>query len=62
MRMPTYRIYSVDAGGHVTAPPIVIECDNDAEAVAKAKSLEFDCGCVEIWQGSRQVAILPVTV
>jgi hypothetical protein len=60
--MPTYRIYSVDAGGHVTTPPIVIECDNDAEAVAKAKSLDFGSRCVEIWQGSRRVAVPPTIV
>jgi hypothetical protein len=57
--MPAYRVYSLDAGGHVSAPPTVIECTDDAEATAKAKSLAFGPRRVEIWQGSRQVAVLP---
>jgi hypothetical protein len=50
-----------NAGGHVSAAPAVTECADDAEAVAKAKLLDFGPRCVEIWQGSRQVAVLPTT-
>lgn len=34
--MPHYRIYVTTTDGHVTAPPQVIECTDDQEAIGKA--------------------------
>jgi hypothetical protein len=57
--MPPYRIYTLDAGGRITAPATVIECADDEQAIAEAKALSLGLR-VEVWQGSRQVAALSV--
>ena len=58
--MANYRLYSVDAAGRISAPPAVIECATDAQAVAEAKAKALILGLkVEVWQGDRVVAVLP---
>lgn len=52
--MPLYRLYSLNAGGHVTQPPIVIEAEDDAAAIEEAKQLQ-DGRDIEIWCGDRCV-------
>jgi hypothetical protein len=52
--MPDYRLYSVKPDGHISAPPVLIDCPNDQEAVAEAVSL-MDGIAVEVWEGSRLV-------
>ena len=56
--VPAYRIYSFGGDGHIAGPPAVIECDSDAEIIAKAKELlnGFD---IEVWDGPRIVAKVP---
>ena len=49
--MPMYRIYTFE-GGHVRAPPQVIECQNDEAAVKKAKQL-LDGTLIEVWEKER---------
>jgi hypothetical protein len=55
--MPMYRIYLLGADGHIVAPPIVAECDDDAAAVAAARDHKHQ-HTVEIWQSSRKVATI----
>jgi hypothetical protein len=51
---PIYRLYSLNAGGHVTLPPIVIEVEDEAAAIEEAKQLQ-DGRDVEIWCEDRCV-------
>ena len=37
--MAHYRVYTTTTDGHVTAPPTVIECADDQEAIGKAAQL-----------------------
>jgi hypothetical protein len=53
--MPDYRIYEIDKSGHVLGPPRHITCDDDEDAVRKARPL-MDGYDIEVWQGARVVA------
>jgi hypothetical protein len=55
--MVAYRIYRVDEAGHIQGPPIVIECEDDDDALLKAQRY-VDGLAVEIWDGARQVAVI----
>jgi hypothetical protein len=54
LAMADYRIYRVDAGGHISEPSKVITCDSDDEAVEKARQLT-GAWAVELWAGARFV-------
>lgn len=56
--MPAYRIYVIDGQNHVLAPPNVVECNTDDEALAQASQL-VDGHDVELWQDNRLIARLP---
>lgn len=54
--MPAYRVYQVDAAGHIVGPPIIIEADADDEAVTLAAQCARESGfAVEIWDEARRV-------
>jgi hypothetical protein len=56
--MPLYRIYVTTSDGHVAAPPSVIECADDQEAIGKAA--QFTNGkSVELWEGARFIVRFP---
>ena len=55
--MPTYRIFSTDGDGHISAPSTVISCDTDEQAVATAEALHLGFR-IEIWQSTRRIAVL----
>jgi hypothetical protein len=58
--MPHYRIYVTTTDGHITAPATLIECDNDQEAIGKAK--QFVNGRdVELWEGARFIVRFPAS-
>ncbi len=52
--MPKYRVYFVDRTKHFSRPPEIVECDDDQEAIQKAKQL-LDGLDVELWDGPRMV-------
>jgi hypothetical protein len=52
--MSHYRIYTFSSDGSITAPPRVVECDDDQEAVQRAKQV-LNGEDIELWQGSRFV-------
>jgi hypothetical protein len=52
-----YRIYSVDADGHVHGPPDEIECVDDDAAIRRAKTV-LDSHDIEVWEGARRVIVL----
>ena len=54
LRMADYRIYRLDARGHIEAAEW-IEAETDAAAVALARAKEFPAGC-ELWDGGRLIA------
>lgn len=56
--MPHYRVYVTTTDGHVTAPPTVIECADDPEAIGKVAQLT-NGKCVELWEGKRFIVRLP---
>jgi len=56
--MAHYRIYVTTIDGHITAPPTVIECTDDQEAIGKAAQL-IDGTSVELWEGARFIARFP---
>ena len=52
--MADYRVYLIGEDGHFfKAVPLV--CDDDAEAMEKAKPLDIDHN-IELWQLDRKVA------
>jgi hypothetical protein len=53
--MPDYRIIEINKSGRVVGPPHHITCDNDGDAVQKAKPL-MDVRDIEVWEGDRVVA------
>ncbi len=56
--MPTYRIYFLDDGAHISRPPEVIEVDSDLHAAQKAKQF-IDGKDIEVWRGEYCVAQFP---
>jgi hypothetical protein len=55
--MVSYRIYTLDPTEHIRDPPTVIECENDQDAIEKAKQL-LNGGVIEIWEQQRLIARL----
>lgn len=55
--MPQYRIYTLASGNRIVAPPDLIECATDAEAIREARIL-LDGLDVKVWQGARIVVRL----
>jgi hypothetical protein len=54
--MREYRIYSVVPGtNHIKGVPAVLVCENDTEAVKRAKKLLNDPD-LEVWDFARKVA------
>jgi hypothetical protein len=52
--MPDYRVYAVD-DGRILGPADIITCDNDEQAIDKARKLKRR-SAVEVWQANRLVA------
>jgi hypothetical protein len=52
--LPSYRIYTLNAAGHVTLPPTTVEVEHDEAAIDHARQLQ-DGRDVEIWCGNRCV-------
>jgi hypothetical protein len=52
-----YRIYKLNAQGHVTGHALVLICEKDADVIRKVKSL-VDGHDVEILEGDRLVGRL----
>jgi hypothetical protein len=55
--MPVYRIYKLNAQGHVTGHALVLVCEKDADVIRKVESL-VDGHDVEILEGARLVGRL----
>ncbi len=55
--MPQYRVYRLDAAGHVAAPPDLLDVQDDEEAMRRAKLL-LDGMALEVWQAARFVGQL----
>lgn len=56
--MTAYRLYQIGPEGRIDAPAEIIECDSDAEVIARAKAM-MDGHNIEIWDGARVVVKLP---
>jgi hypothetical protein len=56
--MAHYRLYPTTTDGHVTAPPTVIECADDQEAIGRAAQF-VDGRSIELWEGARFIARFP---
>jgi hypothetical protein len=56
--MPYYRVYAITADGHVAAPPTVIECSDDQEALGKAAQ-HANGKSLELWEGARFIVRFP---
>jgi hypothetical protein len=52
--MGAYRVFPMTKD-HVTGPSVVVECDDDQDAVRQARQLSKG-GAVEVWSGDRRVA------
>jgi hypothetical protein len=59
--MLDYRIYKLDAKGHVTGPALVLFCEQDEDVIRKVEYL-IDGYDVEILQGARVVTRLQSVV
>ena len=59
--MEQYRVYVLDAEGHVRAPPEVIECpDYRGRRVQHARQL-LDGHAIEVWNFSRRIIAFAAT-
>jgi hypothetical protein len=56
--VPAYRLYKLRDADQIAGPAVVIECDSDAEVIAKAKAM-LDGLDIEVWDGPRVVVRLP---
>jgi hypothetical protein len=56
--VPAYRLYKLKDADRIAGPSTIVECDSDAEVVAKAKVM-LDGLDIEIWDGPRLVARVP---
>ncbi len=52
--MPDYRLYTLAEGNRITAPPTVIDCKNDHDAIAQARQ-SISGNDIEVWVGARCV-------
>lgn len=52
--MPLYRIYRVDADGHILAPAFAVNLANERAAVAEALT-RVGALAVELWQGAHLI-------
>jgi hypothetical protein len=57
-RVVTYRAYRIDDAGRATEAASVFEAPDDDTAIIRARALMGNCGRLEIWQKSRQVALI----
>lgn len=55
--VPAYRIYILDKEGHIAAPSIDVDCENDDEALAAARKHLIQQP-VEVWLGARRIGRL----
>lgn len=55
--MEQYRVYALDADGHLCGPSEVIECPDDGAAIEQAREL-LDGRAIEVWNRSRRVITL----
>ena len=56
--MPQYRVYKLDAAGHISVPPEIILSDDDQEVIGKARQLVTGTA-IEVWEAARLVIWLP---
>ena len=52
--MPEYRIYKLDRAGRLFDIPHVVICDNDQDAIKKARHMAHGLD-LEVWQGERRI-------
>ncbi len=52
--MPSYRLYELDAAGHIVGPPAILDCATDQEAIRQAQE-KMDGLAVELWEHSRRI-------
>lgn len=50
-----YRIYALEQDARIARPPVIIDCDSDEEAVARAAAL-LDGKTLLVWERARLVA------
>ena len=56
--MPLYGVYFIDRDAHISRPPEVLECADDAEATQKARQF-IDGKDAELWRDGYLIAKLP---
>jgi hypothetical protein len=56
-QMLSYRVYVVDAEGHVLGPPYIVQFGDDDEAVRQARQY-VDGKPVEVWLDAKRLARL----
>lgn len=56
--MPSYRIYFLEDGAHISKPPTILECDDDEQAIQQACQFIGDRD-VELWLDSALIAKFP---
>jgi hypothetical protein len=58
--MQQYRVYVLDAEGHILGPPEVLECPDDRATIEQARQL-LDGRVIEVWKSSRRIISLAPT-
>ena len=52
--MPEYRIYTVGKDGHISGPPVLVDCPDDQTAVLEARRIH-NGHAIEVWKGDNVV-------
>jgi len=48
--MPEYRIYIVGKDGHISGPPVLVDCPDDQAAAHEARRIH-NGHAIEVWKG-----------
>ena len=56
--MSRYRLYFVDRNDRLIGPAQVLECPDDAHALAQAAKRQNRYFTVEVWHGQREVGVV----
>jgi hypothetical protein len=60
--MPNFRVYEVGVSGRFLGLPHMLAADHDEAAVEQARKIWSAAWAIEIWNGDRLVALLPLNI
>ena len=56
--MTDYRVYKLDSSGKTTGPPLIVNCEDETQRIAK-RTMAGEGQTIEIWNGGRRITTIP---